>query len=61
MKYNKEERMDIGRRIYQGELNLASAATQYDIDYYTARVYFRLYKASVNTPMTGEITGQRGA
>lgn len=48
MKYTKEERLDIGRRIYQGELTLATAATQYDINLYTARDYLRLYKASEN-------------
>ncbi len=37
MKYSKEERLDIGRRIYQGEMTLASAATKYDINIYTAR------------------------
>lgn len=48
MKYSKEERLDIGRRIYQGEMTLASAATKYDINLYTARDYLRLYKASEN-------------
>ncbi len=46
MKYTKEERLDIGRRIYQGEMTLATAATKYDINLYTARDYLRLYKAS---------------
>lgn len=48
MKYSKEERLDIGRRIYQGEMTLATAATKYDINIYTARDYLRLYKASEN-------------
>ncbi len=46
MKYTKEERLDIGRRIYQGEMTLATAATRYGINLYTARDYLRLYKAS---------------
>lgn len=48
MKYSKEERLDIGRRIYQGEMTLATAATEYGINLYTARDYLRLYKASEN-------------
>lgn len=52
MKYTKEERLDIGRRIYQGELTLAAAAVKYDVNPYTARDYFRLYKASNNIAVT---------
>ncbi len=48
MKYTKEERLDIGRRVYQGEMTLATAATRYGINLYTARDYLRLYKASEN-------------
>jgi transposase len=48
MKYTKEERLDIGRRIYQGEMTMATAATTYGINIYTARDYLRLYKASEN-------------
>ncbi len=46
MKYTKKERLEIGRRIYEGEINRAEAALEYDIDMYTARDYMRLYKAS---------------
>lgn len=48
MKYTKEERLEIGRRIYQGEMTLATAAAKYDINLYTARDYLRLYKATEN-------------
>ena len=47
MKYSKEERLDIGKQIYEGEINLAGAAIVYDINIYTARNYLRLYKASI--------------
>ena len=46
MKYTLKERLDIGRRIYLGELTLATAAYAYDINMYTARDYLRMYKAS---------------
>ena len=46
MKYTPKERLDIGRRIYLGELTLATAAYAYDINMYTARDYLRMYKAS---------------
>lgn len=46
MKYTKEERLDIGRRIYEKEMNRAEAALAYDISMSTARDYMRLYKAA---------------
>ena len=48
MKYSKEQRLDIGRRIYAGELTTSMAAKEYDINYYTAREYLRAYKAGIN-------------
>ena len=44
MKYTKEQRLDIGRRIYDGEITKYDAAEQYDISYQTARDYMRLYR-----------------
>lgn len=45
MKYTKEERLEIGREIYEKELNKESAAVKYNINVYTARDYLRYYKA----------------
>ena len=45
-KYNKEERLEIGRRIYFKEISQAMAAEEYGINVYTARDYLRMYKAS---------------
>lgn len=42
----KEERLAIGRRICKKELNLEQAAVAYGISPYTARSYYRLYKAT---------------
>lgn len=44
MKYTKEERLDIGRRIYDGELSPYEAANTYGINHYTARDYMRFYR-----------------
>lgn len=44
MKYTQEERLDIGRRIYNGELTRFEAATQYGVSENTARDYMRLYR-----------------
>ena len=44
MKYTKEQRLDIGRRIYDGEIDCYQAAEQYDINHYTARDYMRMYR-----------------
>ena len=44
MKYTKEQRLDIGRRIYDGEIDCHQAAEQYGINHYTARDYMRMYR-----------------
>ena len=44
MKYTKEERLDIGRRIYDGEITRYQAADKYGISEYTARTYMRMYR-----------------
>ena len=43
MKYTKEQRLDIGLQIYDGELSRYEAAEKYDINDQTARDYMRLY------------------
>ena len=47
MKYTESERLEIGKQIYNKELNAAMAAVKYGISMYTARDYYRLYKAHV--------------
>ena len=44
MKYTKEERLDIGQRIYNGELTRFEAAFQYGVSENTASDYMRLYR-----------------
>lgn len=50
MKYTKDERLDIGRRIYDGEISRYKAAEIYDISDQTARDYMRLYRTANNLP-----------
>ena len=50
MKYTKEERMDIGRRIYDGEISRYEAAEQYGINDQTARSYMRMYRDANKLP-----------
>ena len=50
MKYTKEERLDIGRRIYDGEISRYQAARIYDISEQTARDYMRLYRDTEQLP-----------
>ena len=52
MKYTKQQRLDIGRRIYEGELNRYEAAEEYGINYSTARDYMRLYRETNGLPPT---------
>lgn len=44
VKYTKEERQDIGRRIYDGEITRYQAAEIYGIGEQTARDYMRQYR-----------------
>ena len=44
MKYTKENRLDIGRRIYEGEITRYQAAEEYGISEQTARNYMRMYR-----------------
>lgn len=50
MKYTKQARLDIGRRIYIGEISRFEAADEYNIGEDTARDYLRLYKAENHLP-----------
>lgn len=44
MRYTKEERLEIGRKIYDDELTRAQAAEIYNISEQMARTYMRLYR-----------------
>ena len=44
MNYTREERLDIGRRIYDGEITRYEAAGIYNISEQSARSYMRLYR-----------------
>lgn len=50
MKYTKEERLDIGRRIYDGEITRYQAAEEYGVGEQTARSYMRLYRDANQLP-----------
>jgi transposase len=50
MKYTQEERLDIGRRIYEGEMSRYQAAEVYGISDQTARDYMRLYRDANQLP-----------
>lgn len=56
MKYTKEQRLDIGRRIYDGEIDYSQAAEEYSINYYTARDYMRLYRDTYQLPKRSAAT-----
>ena len=50
MKYTRDERLDIGRRIYEGEISRFEAAEEYGIGSDTARNYMRVYRAEHHLP-----------
>ena len=47
----KEEKLEIGRRIYEKEISKYEAAEIYDISVDTARNYLRMYRDSVGAPI----------
>ena len=53
MKYTREERLDIGKRIYEGEINRYQAAAEYGISDVTARDYMRQYRFTNGLPVKG--------
>lgn len=63
MKYTKEQRLDIGRQIYDREITKYQAAEIYDIDVNTARGYMRLYREANHLPemKPGKSLGQTGS
>lgn len=50
MKYTKQQRLDIGRRIYDGEITRYQASELYNIEESTARNYMRMYRDAHNLP-----------
>ena len=50
MKYTEQERLAIGKRIYDGEINRFMAAEIYHINSFTARDYMRLYRHTNHLP-----------
>ncbi len=44
MKYTKEERMEIARRVYDGEITVAGAAVNYELNTSSVKGYLRLYR-----------------
>ena len=52
-KFTKRERLEIGRQVYDRELNRHQAAVKYGVDISTIRDYMRLYKATLE--IQGEI------
>ena len=44
MSYTREERLDIGKQIYNNEISKCDAALKYKISESTARDYMRLYR-----------------
>jgi len=50
MKYTKEQRLDISRRIYDGEISRYEAAEEYGINEQTARNYMRMYRDANRLP-----------
>ena len=50
MKYTKEQRLDIGRRIYYSKISRYEAAEEYGISEQTARNYMRMYRDANRLP-----------
>lgn len=50
MKYTKEQRLDIGQRIYYSEISRYEAAEEYGISEQTARNYMRMYRDANRLP-----------
>ena len=50
LKYTKPERMDIAKKIYDGEMTSAEAAVKYDLNFTSVKNYVRRYRLENNLP-----------
>ena len=50
MKYTKEQRLDIARRVYDGDLTVEEAAVKYELSPSSVKGYLRLYRAEKGLP-----------
>ena len=59
MRYTKEERLEIGRKVYEGTMSRYEAAEAYGISDDTSRDYMRMYRDSNSLPpkSSGNNTG----
>lgn len=55
MSYTRDERLDIGKQIYNNELSKKDASIKYSISQNTARDYMRLYRDVNNLPPKNRI------
>ena len=62
MKYTREQRLDIAKRVYDGELTVEEAAVKYQLNPSSVKGYLRLYRAETGLPprmrrkKTGNVT-----
>lgn len=50
MKYTREQRLDIAKRVYNKELTVEEAAVKYDLNPSSVKGYLRLYRAETGLP-----------
>lgn len=50
MKYTREQRLDIAKHVYDGELTVAEAAVKYELSPSSIKGYLRLYRAETGLP-----------
>lgn len=50
MKYTKEQRLDIAKRVYDHELTVSEAAVKYDLNPASVKNYLSLYRAETGFP-----------
>ncbi len=50
MKYTREQRLDIAKRVYDGELTVEEAAVKYGLTPSSVKGYLRLYRAEMGLP-----------
>ncbi len=49
MKYTREQRLDIAKRVYDRELTVEEAAVKYDLNPSSVKGYLRLYRAETGS------------
>ena len=61
MKYTREQRLDIGRQLYSGELTYKQALERFGVNSSTLKLYAKMYREANNLPVRSRLDYSKGS